>query len=101
MFLNITGGIKIEDTAIDLAVVCSILSSDQNIALDTQICFAGEIGLSGEIRAVSRIDERIAEAEKLGYKQIIISKYNKFNPDGFSIEVIKYGKIEEVFKLLF
>ena len=69
----------IDDTAIDLAVICSILSSDQDIALDTQICFAGEVGLSGEIRAVNRIEQRIAEAEKLGYKKIVISKYNKLN----------------------
>ena len=62
-----------------MAVICSILSSDQNIELDTQICFAGEIGLSGEIRAVNRIEQRIAEAEKLGYKQIVISKYNNLN----------------------
>ena len=101
VFLNITGGIKIADTAIDLAVVCSILSSDQDVALNTLTCFAGEIGLSGEIRAVNRIESRIAEAEKLGYKQIIISKYNKFNPKGFKIDIVQCGKIEEVFKLLF
>ena len=101
VFLNITGGIKIDDTAIDLAVVCSILSSDQDVSLDNQICFAGEIGLSGEIRAVNRIDQRISEAEKLGYKKIIISKYNKFNSKGFNIEIVKFGKIEEVFRLLF
>jgi DNA repair protein RadA/Sms len=101
VFLNITGGIKIDDTAIDLAVVCSILSSDQDIALDTLTCFAGEIGLSGEIRAVNRIESRIAEAEKLGYKKIIISKYNKFSPKGFKIKIIQCGKIEEVFRLLF
>ena len=101
VFLNITGGIKIDDTAIDLAVVCSILSSDQDIPLDNQICFAGEIGLSGEIRAVNRIDQRISEAEKLGYKKIIISKYNKFNSKDFNIEIVKCGKIEEVFRLLF
>jgi DNA repair protein RadA/Sms len=101
VFLNITGGIKIDDTAIDLAVVCSILSSDQDIPLDNQICFAGEIGLSGEIRAVNRIDQRISEAEKLGYKKIIISKYNKFNSKDFNIEIVKSGKIEEVFRLLF
>jgi DNA repair protein RadA/Sms len=101
VFLNITGGIKIDDTAIDLAVVCSILSSDQDIALDTLTCFAGEIGLSGEIRAVNRIESRITEAEKLGYNQIIISKYNKFNAKGFKIEIIKCGKIEEVFRLFF
>ena len=101
VFLNITGGIKIDDTAIDLAVVCSILSSDQDIPLDNQICFAGEIGLSGEIRAVNRIDQRISEAEKLGYEKIIISKYNKFNSKDFNIEILKCGKIEEVFMLLF
>jgi len=101
VFLNITGGIKIDDTAIDLAVVCSILSSDHDIALNTLTCFAGEIGLSGEIRAVNRIESRIAEAEKLGYNKIIISKYNKFNPKGFNIEIIQCGKIEQVFKLLF
>jgi DNA repair protein RadA/Sms len=101
VFLNITGGIKIDDTAIDLAVVCSILSSDQDVPLDNQICFAGEIGLSGEIRAVNRIDQRISEARKLGYKKIIISKYNKFNSKDFNIEIVKCGKIEEVFRLLF
>ena len=101
VFLNIAGGIKIDDTAIDLAVVCSILSSDQDIPLDNQICFAGEIGLSGEIRAVNRIDQRISEAEKLGYEKIIISKYNKFNSKDFNIEILKCGKIEEVFRLLF
>ena len=101
VFLNITGGIKIDDTAIDLAVVCSILSSDRDIALDTLTCFAGEIGLSGEIRAINRIENRIAEAEKLGYKKIIISKYNKFNTKGFKIEIVQCGKIEEVFRTLF
>jgi len=101
VFLNITGGIRIDDTAIDLAVICSILSSDQNIELDTQICFAGEIGLSGEIRAVNRVEQRIAEAEKLGYKQIVISKYNNLNSKDFKIKISKFGKIEEVFRLLF
>ena len=101
VFLNITGGIKIDDTAIDLAVVCSILSSDQDVPLDNQICFAGEIGLSGEIRAVNRIDQRISEAEKLGYKKIIISKYNKFKSKDFNIEIVKCRKIEEVFRLMF
>lgn len=101
VFLNITGGIKIADTAIDLAVVCSILSSDQDVALDPLISFSGEIGLSGEIRAVSRIENRIAEAEKLGYKQIIISKHNKFNAKNFNIRIIQLGKIDEVFKLFF
>ena len=101
VFLNITGGIKINDTAIDLAVVCSILSSDQDISLDTLVCFAGEIGLSGEIRAVNRIENRIKEAEKLGYKKIIISKFNKLGGVKFNIEVQKFGKIEELFRILF
>ncbi len=101
VFLNITGGIKIEDTAIDLAIICSILSSDRDIAIDTQTCFSGEIGLSGEIRAVNRINERISEAEKLGYKQIFISKYNKFSDKGLAIKIITCSKIEEVFKYLF
>ncbi|MEE2954084.1 MAG: DNA repair protein RadA [Bacteroidota bacterium] len=101
VFLNITGGIKIDDTATDLAVVCSVLSSDQDIALETDICFAAEVGLSGEIRPVNRIEQRIAEAEKLGYKNIIISKYNKFNSKKVDISVKQYGKIEEVFKSLF
>ena len=101
VFLNITGGIKPDDTAIDLAVICSILSSDQDIPIELQTCFAAEVGLSGEIRAVNRISQRVAEAEKLGYKQIIISKYNKFNSSNFKIKVQQCSKIEEVFNLLF
>ena len=101
VFLNITGGIKIDDTAIDLAVICSILSSDHDISIDSRICFAAEIGLSGEIRAVSRIESRIAEAEKLGYDQIVISKYNKLDAKRFKIKITKCGKIEEVYNLLF
>ena len=101
VFLNITGGIKPDDTAIDLAVICSVLSSDQDQPIGMQSCFAAEVGLSGEIRAVNRIEQRIAEAEKLGYKQIIISKFNKFNPSIFNIEIKQLSKIEEVFRLLF
>jgi len=101
VFLNITGGIKPDDTAIDLAVICSVLSSDQDKPIGMQSCFAAEVGLSGEIRAVNRIEQRISEAEKLGYKQIIISKFNKFNPSAFNIEIKQLSKIEEVFRLLF
>ncbi len=101
VFLNITGGIKIDDTAIDLAILCSILSSNLDIALDKQLCFAGEIGLSGEIRAVNRINQRIIEAQKLGYEKIIVSKYNKIVEDNFKIKIIKHGKIEQVLKFLF
>ena len=101
VFLNITGGIKPDDAAIDLAVICSIFSSDQNNPIPMHTCFAAEVGLSGEIRAVNRIDQRISEAEKLGYKQIIISKFNKFNSTKFNIEIQQCAKIEEVFQLLF
>ena len=101
VFLNITGGIKPDDTAIDLAVICSVLSSDQDKSIAMQTCFAAEVGLSGEIRAVNRIEQRIAEAEKLGYKQIIVSKFNKFDSSLFKIDIKKFAKIEEVFRLLF
>ena len=101
VFLNITGGIKIDDTAIDLAVICSVLSSDQNMPMSTQTCFAAEVGLSGEIRAVNRIEQRISEAEKLGYKRIIISPHNKFNSEQFSINITTCSKVEQVLQLLF
>lgn len=77
VFLNIAGGIKVEDPAIDLAVLCALLSSYEDTPVPHQICFVGEVGLSGEIRAVNRIEQRIAEAEKLGFEKIIISKFNK------------------------
>ena len=101
VFLNITGGIRIDDTAIDLAIICSILSSDSDIPIGMQSCFAAEVGLSGEIRAVNRIEQRILEAEKLGYDQIIISKFNKFDPEQFKIKIKKCSKIEEVVGLFF
>lgn len=99
VFLNITGGIKVDDPAIDLAVVCSVLSSNVDVAIDPKVCLAAEVGLSGEIRPVNRIDQRITEAEKLGYEKIVISKYNKgITQSQFNIELIQVGKIEEVFK---
>jgi DNA repair protein RadA/Sms len=101
VFLNITGGIKIDDTATDLAIICSVLSSDKNVPLGMEICFAAEIGLSGELRAVTRIEERILEAEKLGYKQIVISKHSKVSKKDFKIEIKQCGKIEGVFRLFF
>ena len=101
VFLNITGGIKPDDTAIDLAVICSVLSSDQDLPIDINM-FCVEVGLSGEIRACkSNRTKNKLRAEKLGYKQIIISKFNKFNPSHFKIEVKQCSKIEEVFRLLF
>jgi DNA repair protein RadA/Sms len=101
VFLNITGGIKIDDTATDLAIICSVLSSDKNVPLAMDVCFSAEIGLSGELRAVTRIEERIFEAEKLGYKQIIISKHSKVSKKDFKISINQCGKIEDVFRLFF
>ncbi len=101
VFLNITGGIKVEDPAIDLGVVCAILSSNDDIAIKDNDCFAAEVGLSGEIRPVNRCEQRIQEAEKLGFKRIFISKYNKIDRQDFSLDIIKVKKIEEVFKILF
>jgi DNA repair protein RadA/Sms len=103
VFLNIAGGIKVEDPAIDLAIIAAIISSHEDIFISSKICFAAEVGLSGEIRAVNRIEQRIAEAEKLGFEKIFISNYNLkgFNKDKFKIEIITVSKIEEVFSLLF
>ena len=101
VFLNITGGISIDDPAIDLAVVASILSSNQDIAISPNVCFAAEIGLAGEIRPVSKIDQRILEAKKLGYKTFVASKYYKITLKESGIKLILVGKIEEVFATLF
>ncbi|GAB3419722.1 DNA repair protein RadA [Niabella aquatica] len=104
VFLNIAGGIKVEDPSIDLAVLCALLSSYEDVPLPQNICFAGEIGLSGEIRAVNKIDQRIAEAEKLGFEKIIVSKYNQSlrqNRQKFNIEVVTMARVEEVYQYLF
>ena len=103
VFVNIAGGLKVEDPSIDLAVICALLSSFEDIPLPQQICFAGEVGLNGEIRAVNRIEQRIAEAEKLGFDKIVVSKYNKkgFNKQSFKIEVISVGQVQEVYERLF
>lgn len=101
VFLNITGGIHIDDPAIDLAVVAAILSSNQDIAINPDVCFAAEVGLAGEIRPVSKIDQRITEAEKLGYKTFVTSKYNKITSKNHDIKLILVGKIEEAFATLF
>ena len=103
VFINIAGGIKVEDPSIDLAIVCALLSSYEDIPLPQHICFAGEVGLSGEIRAVNRIEQRIAEAEKLGFEKIIVSRYNVKSPGKTKtgIEVIALGKVEELYKYLF
>lgn len=103
VFLNIAGGLKIEDPSIDLAVICALLSSFEDVPLPQRICFAGEIGLNGEIRAVSKVEQRIAEAEKLGFEKIIISGYNKksYQPRQFNIQVLALNKVEEVYQHLF
>ncbi len=101
VFLNVTGGISVDDPAIDLAVVASILSSNKDIAISPNVCFAAEIGLAGEIRPVSKIDQRITEARKLGYKTFVASKYNKISVEEKDIKLILVGKIEEVFATLF
>lgn len=103
VFLNITGGIRVDDPAIDLGVICAILSSSEDIAIDDKTCFAAEVGLTGEIRPVTRLEQRIAEAEKLGFKEIFISKYGLkgINPGKFSIQIHPVTKIEQVFSLLF
>ena len=103
VFLNIAGGLKVEDPSIDLAVLCALLSSYEDIPIQQHICFAGEIGLSGEIRAVNRIEQRIAEAEKLGFEKIIVSRYNQkgLAKQKHNIEVITMGKVDEVYKYLF
>jgi len=103
VFLNIAGGIKVEDPSIDLAVLCALLSSYEDVSLSQHICFAGEVGLSGEIRAVNRIEQRIAEAEKLGFEKIIVSKYNQkgLSKQKFNIEVVTMSRVEEVYQYLF
>lgn len=103
VFLNIAGGIRVDDPAIDLAVVSAILSSSEDIPIEQKVCFSAEVGLSGEIRPVNRIDQRIMEAEKLGFEQIFVSKYNLKGLDiqnpGITITPVR--KIEDVFRLLF
>lgn len=101
VFLNITGGIRVDDPAIDLAVICAILSSNMDNPLPDNCCFAGEIGLSGEIRAVNRVEQRILEAEKLGYDVIFISKYNKIKTSDYQIRVETISKVNDLVKVLF
>lgn len=103
VFINIAGGIKVEDPGIDLALVCGILSSNEDLPIPQNVCFAGEVGLTGEIRPVNRIDQRISEAQKLGFEKIYISSYNLKGLDikQYKIEIIAVMKMEEVFAKLF
>ena len=103
VFVNIAGGLKVEDPSIDLSVICALLSSFEDIPLPQKVCFAGEVGLNGEIRAVNRIEQRVAEAEKLGFEKIIVSKYNKkgFDKQQGGIQIIPVGQVQEVYQLFF
>lgn len=103
VFLNIAGGMKVNDPSLDLAVICAILSSNVDITIPNRICMAGEVGLSGEVRPVSRIEQRIREAEKLGMETIIIPRHNLKGIDtsGLNIRIIEVAKVEEAFRTLF
>ncbi|MCT8339639.1 DNA repair protein RadA [Flavobacteriaceae bacterium TK19130] len=101
VFLNVTGGITVDDPAIDLAVVAAVLSSNVDIAIDKRLCFAAEIGLAGEVRPVTRVDQRILEAEKLGFGSIVISKYCKLPKQEYTINVIRVAKVHDVVQHLF
>lgn len=103
VFLNIAGGIKVDDPAIDLAIVSALISSLLDVSVPPQICFAGEVGLSGEIRSVNRVEQRIQEADRLGFKEIFISKYNTkgLDPSRYKIKIKTVGKMEELYRTLF
>ena len=103
VFLNLAGGIKVDDPALDLAVVAALMSSLQDVAVPADTCFAGEIGLSGEVRSVNRIEQRIQEADRLGFRQIYISKYNTKGLDTsrYKIKIKTIGKVEELYRQVF
>lgn len=103
VFLNIAGGIKVNDPALDLGVICAILSSNVDMSISRRICMAGEVGLSGEIRPVNRIEQRIMEAEKLGMSEVIIPRHNLNGIDisRFGIKITEVSKVEEAFRALF
>jgi DNA repair protein RadA/Sms len=103
VFLNIAGGIRVDDPAIDLSIVAALISSLLDVSIPSNICFAGEVGLSGEIRAVNRVEQRIQEADRLGFKAIYVSKYGMkgVDPGRFGIRVMTLGKVEELKNLLF
>ena len=103
VYLNIAGGLKVNDPAIDLSIISAILSSNMDVAIDRDVCMTGEVGLSGEIRPVNRIEQRISEAEKLGFKRILIPKHNLqgLDTNNMEIEIIPVRKVEEAFRALF
>ncbi|WBM74117.1 DNA repair protein RadA [Saprospira grandis] len=103
VFLNVAGGLKVSDPAIDMAVVAALLSSLEDVAMPSNVCFAGEIGLSGEIRSVQRIEQRIQEANRLGFEKIYVSKFNMkgIDPANYDIEIVPLSKVEQLFEDLF
>ena len=100
VFLNIAGGLRVQDPAIDLAVLAAVLSSNMDIPLDASTCLCGEVGLAGEIRPVNRIEQRIQEAQKLGFKRILIPAEQKVDTKRYSIEVVSVKKVTDAFRLL-
>jgi len=100
VFLNIAGGLRVQDPAIDLAVIASVLSSNMDIPLDATTCLCGEVGLAGEIRPVNRIEQRIAEAEKLGFQRILIPEGQKIDTKRFTIQVVPVKRVTDAFRLL-
>ncbi len=103
VFINIAGGLRVDDPAIDLAVISAILSSTVDIPIHPFTCFAGEVGLSGEIRPVTRIDQRLGEADKLGMKRILMPTFNKkrIDPSSFKLEIVEVNRVQEIPKYLF
>ena len=103
VFIDIAGGLKVNDPALDLAVICAILSSNVDMAINSGVCMSGEVGLSGELRQVTRIKQRIGEADKLGFNTIIVPKGNTngISHDRFKIKIVEAGKVEEAFRFLF
>jgi DNA repair protein RadA/Sms len=100
VFLNIAGGLKVNDPAMDLAVMVAVLSSNFDTNVDQNVCMAGEVGLSGEIRPVSRIGQRVKEAQRLGFKRIITPNMKDIDAGNANIEIVKVKKVEEAFKCL-
>ena len=103
VFLNIAGGLRATDPAIDLSVVAAVLSSNGDMPIESDVCMAGEVGLSGEIRPVSRIDGRITEAQKLGFRRILIPSHNMngLNPKQYKIELVPVRRVVEAVRELF
>lgn len=103
VFLNIAGGLKVNDTALDLPIICAVLSSNVDMSIPRDTCLCGEVGLSGEIRPITRLEQRILEAEKLGMKTIVVPRYNLKGVDTskFNIQIKEVSKVEEAFRLLF